>query len=240
MIGLRAVDAPVTSLTHALGVVGEQGWFSERSAETRKHLAGIAKLRSFAKNDLVYLAGDPPNGMFGLVSGSLNISIPRADGEDYTAHRAAAGFWVGDLALFSQGPRLVSVRTAEPTVMVHLPAQELKGLVGRHPHLYADFYALTYENFRVAFQIISNLAISSSDKRLADRLLLELDGRGDEYGWVSLSQSELASLTAVSLPTLQRVLRRFTAAGLINQSYARIQVLDHEALERLCSDDRKR
>ena len=231
------MDTAATSLAQALQVVGEQGWFSQRSPETRKRLARIAKLRHFAKDDLVFLAGDPPNGMFGLVSGSFNISIPRADGEDYTVHRAATGFWIGDLALFAEGARLVSIRAAEPTVMVHLPPQELRGLVTRHPALYADFYALTYENFRVAFQIISNLAISSSDKRLADRLLLEHEGRGDKDGWISLSQSELASLTAISLPTLQRVLRRFTAEGLINQRYARIQVLDCEALERLCRED---
>jgi len=234
------MDAPVINLTQALEIVASQGWFSKRSADAQARLAEIAKLRILAKDDRLFLAGDAPNGVFGLVSGSLNLSIPRGDGEDYTIHRAGAGFWIGDLALFSEGTRLVSVHAAEPTVMVHLPTQELKGLVARHPHLYADFYALTYENFRVAFQIVSNLAISSSDKRLADRLLLELDGRGDGNGWVSLSQSELASLSAISLPTLQRALRRFTAAGLVNQRYARIQVLDREALEKICRDDGKR
>jgi CRP/FNR family transcriptional regulator, cyclic AMP receptor protein len=203
----------------------------------RKHgarLGAIAKLRSFAKNDRVYLAGDRPNGVFGLISGSLNISIPRADGEDYTLHRAGAGFWVGDLALFSQGRRLVSVHAAEPTLMLQLPAPELRRLAKEDPRLYADFYALTYENFRTAFQIISNLALSSTEKRLADRLLLEADTRGDGDGWISISQSELASLTAVSLPTLKRVIRRFADAGLINHRYARIQVLDRGALARLC------
>lgn len=153
----------------------------------------------------------------------MNISIPRGDGEDYTVHRAGAGFWVGDLALFSEAARLVSVRAAEPTAMVHLPPRALKRLISRQPRLYADFYSLTYENFRVAIHIISNLGISSSDKRLADRLLMEHDALGSWDGWISLSQSELANLTAMSLPTLQRALRRLMSAGLVNQRYARIQ-----------------
>jgi DNA-binding MarR family transcriptional regulator len=86
------------------------------------------------------------------------------------------------------------------------------------------------------FHIISNLAIASTDKRLADRLLLELETSGDKEGWISISQSELASLTAVSLPTLKRVMRRFADAGLINHRYARIQVLSREALARLCRE----
>ena len=228
------MDAPIMSLSRALETLAARGWFAQRSVATRARLGAIAKLRSFAKDDLVYLAGDRPTGVFGLISGSLNISIPRSDGEDYTVHRAGAGFWLGDLALFSEQVRLVSVRAAEPTLMVQLPATDLRRLVTDDPRLYADFYALTYQNFRTAFEVISNLAMPSSEKRLADRLLLEVDRRGDKEGWILLSQSELAALAAVSLPTLKRVMRRFADAGLINHGYARIQVLDRDGLARLC------
>jgi len=126
------------NLVAALRALEEQGWFSQRSEATRAKLGAIAKLRNFSKNELVYLAGDAPNGVFGLVSGSLNVSFPQADGHDYTMHRAGRCFWVGDLALFSEGPRLVSVRAAEPTQMVQLPAKELARLVRDDPQLYAD------------------------------------------------------------------------------------------------------
>ena len=228
------MDASLMDLSRALEILAAQGWLSRRANEDRARLGAIAKLRCFAKGDRVYLAGDKPNGVFGLVSGSLNLSIPRADGEDYTVHRAGAGFWFGDLALFSQGIRLVSVHAAEPTVTVHFPAHDLRKLVEEDPRLYADFYALTYDNFRTAFQIISNLAMPSTEKRLADRLLIEVATRGDGDGWITLSQSELATLAAVSLPTLKRVLRRFAEAGLIEHRYGRIQVLEREALLRIC------
>jgi hypothetical protein len=70
------MDAPTMDLGCALDMLTTQGWFSERSPETQARLGAIAKLRSFTKGDRIYLAGDPPNGMFGLISGSLNISIP--------------------------------------------------------------------------------------------------------------------------------------------------------------------
>jgi CRP-like cAMP-binding protein len=223
-----------SSLASALDVLATQGWFSQRSKATRARLGAIAKLRSFAKAELIYLAGDAPNGVFGLVSGSLNVSFPRGDGEDYTLHRAGTGFWLGDLALFSSGVRLVSVRAAEPSLMVHLPVSDLAGLLNEDPRLYADFYALTYENFKTAFRIISNLAITSTEKRLADRLIMEAETRGDRDGWISISQPELAKLLAVSIPTLQRIMRRFVSAGLVKSSYARIQVVDRDALRQLC------
>jgi len=209
-----------SDLAAAINVLAAQGWFSQRSEEMRVRLSAIAKLRNFAKDELVYLAGDAPNGVFGLVAGSLN--------------RAGSGFWVGDLALFSSGVRLVSVRAAEPSLMVHLPVHDLEALVRDDPRLYADFYALTYENFKTAFRIISNLGISSTEKRLADRLIMEVETRGDGDGWIPLSQAELAKLVAISVPTLQRVMRRFAGAGLVKSSYARIQVTDRDALRRLC------
>ena len=101
-------------------ILSAQGWLAQRSKATRARLGTIAKLRNFAKDERVYLAGDPPNGVFGLVGGSINLSYPRGDGENYTVHRAGSGFWFGDLALFSDRPRLVSVHAAEPTVTVHL------------------------------------------------------------------------------------------------------------------------
>jgi CRP/FNR family cyclic AMP-dependent transcriptional regulator len=221
-------------LAAALRTLEGRGWFAQRSKETRALLAAIARLRRFAKGEALYLAGDAANGVFGLVSGSLNISFPRNDGEDYVVHRAGTGFWLGDLALLSRQPRLVSVHAAEPTVMVQLPAAQIRRLLRGEPRLHADFYALTYENFRTAFHIITNLAIVSTEKRVADRLVLEAATRGDADGWIALSQPELAKLIAVSLPTLQRVMRRFAEAGLVQRSYARLQVLDRDALAKIC------
>lgn len=223
-------------LSSALRVLEAQGWYAERSKATRAKLGAIAKLRNFIKDERIYLAGDPANGVFGLVSGSLNISFPRGDGEDYTIHRAGAGFWIGDLALISGRPRLVSVRAAEPTVMVYFSVQDLTRLLRDDPRLYADFSELTYENVEIVLRLVSNLAIASTDKRLADRLIIETDSRADADGWVPLSQAELAKLLAVSLPTLQRGVRRFVSAGVLVSSYGRMRVVDRDALLKIRGD----
>jgi CRP-like cAMP-binding protein len=223
-----------TDLASAIRTLAKQGWFSQRSPNTRARLSAIARLRTLSKDELIYMAGDPPNGVFGLVSGSLNISYPRGDGEDYTVHRAGGGFWIGDVALFAKGVRLVSVRAAETTTMVQLPMRDLGRLMRDDPRLYADFYALTYENFRTTLQIVTNLAIASADKRLADRLLSETTNRRNKSDWISITQADLAKLLALSVPTLQRVMRRFVKDGLINQEYGRIQVIDHNGLIAVC------
>lgn len=230
----RLTNLVEIDLERALAVLAERGWFSRRSRNVRECLGRIARLRTYAKDEHVYMVGDPPNGVFGLLQGSLNISIPRADGEVYTVHRAGSGFWVGDLALFANGGRLISVQAAEQTWMIQLPNHDLIQLVQDDPRLYEDFYALTYENFATTFQVVANLTISSTPKRLADRLLLEAESEGD--GRISLSQTELATLTALSLPTLKRALARFASAGYIDQRYGFIRLVDRDGLLRVCKE----
>lgn len=81
-------------LERALEVLRSRGWYSERSKETQKRLAEIARLRTFEAHEPIYLAGQTPNGVFGLVEGSIKIAFPRNDGENYVAHHAGAGFWL--------------------------------------------------------------------------------------------------------------------------------------------------
>jgi CRP-like cAMP-binding protein len=227
----------VTRLTAAIAILEQRGWFAERSEATRKRLSAIAKLRHFDTDEAVYLIGDAPTGIFGLVQGSLNCSFPRSDGEDYVMHRVGAGFWFGDLALLSDRPRLVTICAAEPTTLVHLPVQDLQRIVKEDPALFADFYQLTYENFEATFRIVTNLALPSAAQRVADKLIFELDAWPDHDGWIPISQADFARMTAVSLPTLQRVIGRFAREGLIEKSYGRIKVADREGLRRVCQQD---
>ncbi|WP_108257515.1 Crp/Fnr family transcriptional regulator [Mangrovicoccus ximenensis] len=222
--------------SRALRAVSAQGWFADCPESTRSLLAPLARLRRFSPGNAVYLQGDPADGLYGLVSGGLDISVPRPDGTEYTFHRAESGFWIGDLAVMSDAKRLVSVRAATDAELLFLRAADLAALLAEHPLLYRDFYRLSYMNFATTFFLMSNISLVSSDARVALRLLLQLERAPDPQGHVNLSQSSLAELVALSEPTLQRVLKRLAELGCIEQAYRRIRVTDREMLLRLCGE----
>lgn len=228
------MNTDVSTLDDAIRVLQARGWFAELSKETQKRLSSIAKLRTFGTGESIYLSGEVPDGIFGLVQGSITIAFPRNDGEDYIAHHAGCGFWVGDLAVFAKAPRLVSIHAAEPTTMVQLRPHDIAKLVRQDPELHTDFYALSYQNVKTALNVLANLAIISIDKRVADRLLLESAAHPNADGWVRISQPDLANLLAISLPTLRRTIGRFASAGLVEQGYGRVKVLDREGLRGVC------
>lgn len=230
------MDFGASDLEAAFEALSARGWFADRSPETRAALAGIARLRDYAAGEALYHFGDAPNGIFGLVRGALDLTIPRADGMDVTAHRAEPGFWVGDLALFAGQTRLVSVVAAEPTRVVHLPAWELRRLVEADRSLHADFHALTHENMATALRLLANLATTPSEARVAVRLLLLEEAQGGGAGDIRLSHAKLAEMIALSVPTLQRVLRRLEGEGLVELGYGRIRILDRRRLLARCGD----
>lgn len=219
-------------LEEALASLSKRGWYAERSPELRAALSAIARLRDYSAGQPLYLYGDPPNGIFALVEGGLDLAIPRADGLEITAHRADPGHWIGDLALIAGQTRLVSVIAATQSRLVHVPARALQKLLDDEPRFYKEFYELTYSNFSLTLRLLANLATNPSEARVALRLLMQEES---SRGGVSISQAKLSELVALSAPTLQRVMRRLQEDRLIEVGYGHIRILNRQGLLSLCN-----
>ncbi|HEX5788877.1 MAG TPA: Crp/Fnr family transcriptional regulator [Woeseiaceae bacterium] len=210
------------------------GWLSRRSAVTRKHLRGIARIRTMDAGQTLYRVGDAPDGVYGLVSGALEVSIPRIDGQEVIVHRAEPGFWIGDLALFAGQSRLITLRATNGCQVVQLPQERLKPLVEANAELMRDFYELSHENMAMTLRLLGNLAVTGADNRVALRLMVQNASLPTGEQWIRMSQDALAELVALSTQSVRRSIRRLEESGLIETGYGRVRVIDPVALGRLC------
>lgn len=224
------------TLEAALDRLAETGWFSEISPQVRALLVPLARVRRYRRGATVYSVGDRPDGVHGLVAGTVDVSIPGEQGLEFTIHRAEPGFWVGDLALFSDAPRLISLRAAQPTVMVYLDGRLLRALAEREPPVLRAVYALNHLNFATALRLVANLGVASSEARIGLRLLYHLETAPQADGWLNLSQAALSEMLGLSPPTVQRSLKRMQELGLIEGGYGRVRVRDRVGLMRFCGD----
>lgn len=222
------------SLCDAWSMLARTGWLAGRSPGVRGLLRPFARLREFDAGEVLYRAGDLPNGVFGLVEGALEIAVPGMNGEEGLFHRAEPGFWVGDLALFAGQRRLVTIRAAGRCTAVHLSQDGLNSVTTQHPGVTRDFYELSHENMRTALQLLANLAIQSADSRIALRLLMHDKALRSPGDWIRLSHDALSQLVAVSPKTVRRTLGSLQKLDLIETGYGRIRVIDHAALARYC------
>jgi len=95
---------------------------------------------------------------------------------------------------------------------------------------------LSHENVGTLLRLLGNLATTPSEARVAVRLLLQAERQSSSEAGLRLSQAKLAEMVALSLPTLQRILRRLQEQGMIELGYGQIRIVDHRRLLSLCGD----
>ncbi len=210
------------------------GWFGARGAGFQSDLLDCGIAKSFEEGEALYHYGDLANGVYAILDGAVQITAPADDGQEFVVHRQGGGFWIGDLALFAESNRLVSVVATQRTRTLFFPSLRLDRLVRDKPEYVRDFYALSHENMQTALRIMANLAVTGTEKRLVLRLLHLDEGASKSDGWIVVSQDELAEMVAVSLPTLHRKLHNLVELGLIELGYGRVRLKDRRKLISAC------
>ncbi len=217
-----------------LDALQESSWFNTRSPAFQDALLRSAVRRTYGADEALFVQGDPANGIHAVLDGSVKITVPADDGQEFVIHQEGRGFWIGDLALFATAHRLISVVATRPTETLFFPAPRLERLVQDSPDFVRDFYALSHENMQKALRIVANLAVTGTEKRLVLRLLHLDEVTSDAEGWIPVSQEELAAMIAVSAPTLHRALHRLIELDLIEGGYGRLRLKDRRALVASC------
>ena len=171
-------------------ILEERGWLADRTPDVRARMRGIAQVLTYEPGEPLFIVGEAPRGVYGIARGALDISIPREDGQEIVVHRAQTGFWVGDLALFSSQPRLVTATAATDTVAAFLPKPRLSKLLEQYPELILDFYMLSHRNVATTLQLMANLSIPGSEARIALRLLIYDQRQTKDQDWIPLSRKK--------------------------------------------------
>ena len=101
----------------AFEIAIRKGWLSQTPASFQRAVLGRCLLERFETGTPIYSIGDEAGGMYGIVSGSLAISVAPREMGPYTAHFATPGFWFGEAAAFTRQPRRVGVTATRDSVL---------------------------------------------------------------------------------------------------------------------------
>jgi CRP-like cAMP-binding protein len=115
------------------------GWLAEQPPEFRDWAARSGRWRQYAAGQFIYHAGDLADGLYGLAAGGIEITFPLLAEEPVVIYRAEVGFWIGDNAELAETPRLVSLRAAVPSRLLHIPTPAIRALLAAHPAHWREF-----------------------------------------------------------------------------------------------------
>ena len=229
------------SVEAARKTVSDHGWLSQTPPSFQSAVLDRCRLQSFESGQAIYVVGDPPGGMFGLVSGRVGVSIAPGEHGPYFAHLGRPGTWFGEVSAIFRQPRRVGLTATRGAELFYLPIEKIDELVARDSNAWRLFALVTAGHLETAMGACDDLMLRDHVKRCIATILrlggcryvsppnpppVEIDAR----------QDEIATLANVARATAGLVLRDLESKGLIENTYRRICILAPDALRAMLRD----
>jgi CRP-like cAMP-binding protein len=212
------------------------GWLAGEPAWLVDALLGCARITSWKADELIYLVGDEPGGIYGLAQGGIGVLLPSGGSEMVLAHVLRPGAWFGLGPILAKSRRTLTFRTVEPCRTAQVSLADLNAIGQRNPDLFRRLGALSEAGFyNLAIRIVGDLLIPSGEKRVA-AVLARIAGTGHAAplvteGPIRLSQAMIGQMSNCSRDRVNQALRKFAASGWIRVDYRQITVINLAALE---------
>lgn len=139
--------------------------------EELKRLARAATRRRYAEGETIFRFGDPPDHLYLVASGAVDISVPAQAGEIVVASFAAGSFF-GELAAFDRQPRSASARAVTESELVCVPLDAIQELIDRHPPAARQFLGAIAQRLRGADEMLARLRIRNVNELAESRMTL--------------------------------------------------------------------
>jgi CRP-like cAMP-binding protein len=231
----RHLEKKMLALETARKIVISNGWLSQTPPEFQGAVLDRCRQQSFETGQTIYMVGDPPGGMFGLVSGGLGISIAPGEHGPYFAHLGRPGTWFGEAAAILRQPRRVGLTATRNAELLYLPIEKIDEIIARDANAWRMFALVTLGHLEMAIGACDDLMLRDHVKRCI-ATVLRLGGCRNASPpnrsriEIDVRQDEIAKLANVARATAGTVLRELETEGLTENSYRRIRILAPDAL----------
>jgi CRP/FNR family transcriptional regulator, cyclic AMP receptor protein len=225
-----------------LGVLRRNRWLRDLPEDCIQDMVALARLRQLEDGERLHAKDDPPDGLYGVLSGAMRISSTGADGREAVLTVLSPGNWFGEISLFDGLPRTHDAHANGHTELLMIPRQGFQQLLERRPELYPHFMRLLCRRLRLSFAMLEDSALLPLPSRLAKRLLMHAHNYGqteeqDGRAAIQLSQEALGLMLNSSRQSINKLLKRLEQAGWLQTSYGQIVILDEAALTRLATGE---
>lgn len=223
----------------AVALLKKGAWFGSLPPDLQATILQRGVVRSYRKGQVVIQEGESPKGLFAVLEGAVRGLCQVGDADEVLIHVGEAGLWFGVYGLLSGAPSIGSVITDAATQVLMLPIAEFGRIVEEEPRYYRHFAALALQHYALLYRYVAEGHGLPREELLCRRLvdLAEFRRRDNPTeGPVSLtvSQADLATMIGVARQTVNVILTRLEAHGLIEVGFRTIRILDEERLRKGC------
>lgn len=215
--------------------------FAGAPREARALMERSSELRVYERGEGIFSADDPARHVFLLDSGLVKIFHLSTQGEVIIFWFCMPGDWFGAGGISGAEEQAVYGQAVERSTVRVLARADFEQLLLAHPRLALNMIRQVSARLRIACDTLVEKTVQQTDARLAG-ILLRLgrncgEPRGNEVPFrVSITQQELADMVGACRQTVNRILNRFQAVGLLRFEGRRLVLMDpaglHDLLEK--------
>lgn len=207
-------------------------YFTDLSEEEITRIDKALVERSFTKGQILFLDGEPCQGLYLVVAGQVRIFKTSPEGREIVMLVAHSGDSFNDAPAFDGGPNLVSASALGPSTVHIIPRQVLVSLFADCPAATAIVKGLAVR-LRHLMTMVEDLSFRSVTGRVAKLLLEQAVSEGKSSSAPRLTQDEMAAMVGSVRDVIGRVLRALEKDGAIRIEGHRILVINRNLLRNM-------
>lgn len=203
------------------------GLWAELPVQVKSAFESSHKILKFKRGEMIYRAGDHPQGIYFIKKGLVGLTIiGAASGKEHLLRFFKDGQFFGHRSLFSNEEYHGNTVALEPTEIYLIPTATLFAILEQHPHLYKEIIKVVSKELRRCemqhIMILENQILP----RVAQALVYLKEIHPD-HSW---TRQEIASFCASTTSTMIKALAELEQMGFIKQEGRKIEILKRDSL----------
>ena len=224
-VQVRAASFPADAVSRALRVFP---LFEKWPDSQRRELIPAARLVCVNPGETLIRQGEVLEGLYGIVSGAVEVASTQQDGRWYTRRLALPGMISGFLSSIDKQGSPYYYIALEPTTALFVKWPDFVDILERHPQLWMGVVTELLKVQRLTLAVIEEHIFESARVRMV-RLLMHLasmHGKRERGTMVRipLTQDKLASLLGISRQSTSKELKLLERAGVVGRGYGSLLV----------------
>jgi CRP-like cAMP-binding protein len=234
--------APITEshIAERVVLMCASALFTGLSQRECMEIASCAKARSFARDELLFMQGQPVRNLVLIQTGRVKLTQLSPNGNEVILWMNSEGDAVGVPTDRQACSHTCSARAMEQCSALTWEYAKLQQLLDEYPQIRENINRILSTRLNELAERFREVATEKVAKRLALTLLRLLKQVGKQsHGGVeiSLSREELAQMTGTTLFTISRILSKWGDEGFVLPRREAVLVRDPQRLEDVVSED---
>ena len=205
--------------------------------QQRTTLAGRARIRTFAKGEIIFRMGDSGDCLMAVLAGRVRISVASPEGREMVLAILGPDEILGEITVLDGKERTADATALDACTLAILDRREVLSFLERDPSAWLHVVEILCARLRNTDQHIAEITLLDVPARIASTLLRLIEQGEPMSRQVKISQSALGQLVGATRESVNKCLAEWQRSGIVQVQSSLITVANRAALERLAQPD---